>query len=157
MLTRQPNLQLYMKRWLLLLWWWNFIWPNWGPELAWELWSTVTGRSGYSEKKRSKYKKNWLWNERVGYRRKQKKSGNLFPKLLCRVNAVEVVNWFLNITRSWSPYAVVLRILSLCHLEFLVESWITNIKSFLQIYMSKRIITMNMLKTTRMKVIVSPM
>ena len=82
--------------------------PNW-PENFGQL----SQKDQVTVKKRSKYKKNWLWKERVGYRRKQKKSGSPFPKLLCRVNAVEVVNWFLNITRSWSPYGVVLGILSL--------------------------------------------
>ena len=55
-------------------------------------------------------------------------------QLLCRVHAVEWVNCFLSITRTWPSYEVVLLILSLWHLEFLVESWMTNIKSFLQIY-----------------------
>ena len=33
-----------------------------------------------------------IQKERVGYKRKQKKSGSRFPRLLCQVHEMEVVN-----------------------------------------------------------------
>ena len=102
--------------------------PNW-PENFGQL----SHENQATVKKDIKIQKDFIVKGKIGYGRKQKKSASRFPKLLCWVHAEEVVNWFLNITRSWSPYGVVLLILSLCHLEFLVESWMTNIKSFPQI------------------------
>ena len=84
-------------------------------------------------KKGIKIQKEMIMKGKSKIQEKTKEIRQSFSEAVFRVHAVEVVNWFLNITRSRSPYGVVLRILSLCHLELLVESWMTSIKRFLQI------------------------
>ena len=119
-LIRQPNIQLYVKRWLLFI---KMVKLYLAPlRLQIGLRTLIDCQEDQvTVKKEIKIQKDLIVKRKIAYRSKQRKSGSHFPKPLCRVHAMEVVNLYLNIKINWSPYRVVLLILSLYRLDFLME------------------------------------